>query len=106
MHLARIFGGWRPRPGGVTEDVQIRKRQALHDAERPFEMRLGLTWEADQQVAPQAAFRHARYYLGDQALVRRYIIMSPHPAQDVVIAALQTDVQVFANLRGGRDKIQ
>src|SRR5262245_28248160 len=95
IYLVRIFGGGGPWPGGVAEDMQIRERQALNHTECPLELSLRLPWKADQHIAAQTTFWHARHHFGDQLRIRCHIVMSPHTAQNVIIAALQADMQVF-----------
>ena len=90
----------RARRVGGREDLVEADR--LEQAERRLELRLGLAAEADDDVRADGDPRHGRADPRQALEVVRDRVLAAHPAQDLVVAGLDRQVERLADATGTR----
>ncbi len=114
--LRRFFSAGRHR---VAEAVRLRSRTGReaervhagdaglpHDVERALERRLVLRRVTDDHVGRQVHVRHALAQAGDRPEVSGGVVVAPHRGQHGVVPGLERHVQVRADARLLRERVQ
>ncbi len=83
-------------PGEEWKDVEIGQRKLVDQGEDVLERGVGFTRESDKDVNSDGGVRNPARNFQDPLLENRVGVRAAHTLEDVVIPALQWDVEVGA----------
>ena len=99
IHLLRKLGGGCSLSLRKGEDMEIRKREGFDQLIGLFELLFCLSWKSYNDIRTDGELWDSPMEFLDEIGEERTVIMSIHPLQNLIISALDGNVEVRADLR-------